>query len=105
VESLCAKPGQNYAEEEETYLHIILWLGVSGPFPASPSNNTTREVRSEIGRGQVLSLRNVVFGIDTISFDQRSGFPFFEACQPPLFSWEGLRVTRTLQTSKFESGS
>ncbi len=26
-------------------------------------------------------------------------------CHPPLFSWEELRVTRTLQTSKFESGS
>ena len=26
-------------------------------------------------------------------------------CHPPLFNWEELLVTRTLQTSKFESGS
>ncbi len=26
-------------------------------------------------------------------------------CHPPLYSWEGLWVTRTSQTSKFESGS
>jgi hypothetical protein len=66
------KTRADYAEEEETYLHIILWLGVSGPFPASPSNNNSREVELEIGRGQVLSLRNVVFGTDTISFDQQA---------------------------------
>ncbi len=60
---LVCKTRADYAEEEETYLHIILWLGVSGPFPASPSNNNSREVRSEIGRGQVLNLQNVVFGM------------------------------------------
>jgi hypothetical protein len=55
-------------------LHIILWLGVSGPFPASPSNNKVREVRPEIGRGQALKklIEHRVGVINAIYFYQLS---------------------------------